>query len=85
MRSDFSLNNNCGDARKVLMFSDFSETNIVYTLDFIEEERVSHQCGNHEKDWPPCKVEFFGLATNTLNVRNNVYKFNLHQPLRLGL
>ena len=26
---------------------------------------------DHERDWPPCKVFFFGLATNTLNVRNN--------------
>ena len=28
---------------------------------------------DHERDWPPCKVpgSFFGLATNTLNVRNN--------------
>ena len=26
---------------------------------------------NHERDWPPCKIVFFGLATNTLNVRNN--------------
>ena len=28
---------------------------------------------DHEWDWPPCKVpgSFFGLATNTLNVRNN--------------
>ena len=26
---------------------------------------------NHERDWPPCKVVFFGLPTNTLNVRNN--------------
>ena len=25
----------------------------------------------HERDWPPCKVVFFGLATNALNVRNN--------------
>ena len=24
-----------------------------------------------ERDWPPCNVVFFGLATNTLNVRNN--------------
>ena len=23
------------------------------------------------EDWPPYKVVFFGLATNTLNVRNN--------------
>ena len=26
---------------------------------------------DHERDWPPCKVVFFGLATNTLHVRNN--------------
>ena len=28
---------------------------------------------DHERDWPPCKVpgSFFGLATSTLNVRNN--------------
>ena len=26
---------------------------------------------DHEQDWPPCKVVFFGLATNALNVRNN--------------
>ena len=26
---------------------------------------------DHERDWPPCKVTFFGLATNTLNVKNN--------------
>ena len=26
---------------------------------------------DHERDWPPCKVFFFGLATDTLNVRNN--------------
>ena len=26
---------------------------------------------DHERDWPPCKVGFFGLATNALNVRNN--------------
>ena len=25
----------------------------------------------HERDWPPCKVVFFGLATNKLNVRNS--------------
>ena len=25
---------------------------------------------DHERDWPPCKVVFFGLATNALNVRN---------------
>ena len=24
-----------------------------------------------QRDWSPCKVGFFGLATNTLNVRNN--------------
>ena len=26
---------------------------------------------DQEWDWPPCKVVFFGLATNALNVRNN--------------
>ena len=26
---------------------------------------------DHERDWPPCKLVFFGLATNALNVRNN--------------
>ena len=26
---------------------------------------------DHERDWPPCKVVFFGWATNALNVRNN--------------
>ena len=26
---------------------------------------------DHERDCPPCKVVFFGLAINTLNVRNN--------------
>ena len=30
---------------------------------------------DHERDWPPCKVVFFGLATNALNVRNNNNKF----------
>ena len=26
---------------------------------------------DHERDWPPCKVVFFGLAANARNVRNN--------------
>ena len=26
---------------------------------------------DHERDWPPCKAVFFGLATNALNARNN--------------
>ena len=26
---------------------------------------------NHERDWPPCKIVFSGLATNALNMRNN--------------
>ena len=33
---------------------------------------------DHERDWPPCKVVFFGLATNTLNVRNNNKQQHLH-------
>ena len=28
---------------------------------------------DHERDWPPCKVVFFGSATNALNVRNNIF------------
>ena len=32
---------------------------------------------DHERDWPPCKIVFFGLTTNTLNMRssnnNNVH------------
>ena len=36
---------------------------------------------DHERDWPPCKVVFFGLATNTLysntlNVRNNKQQYS---------
>ena len=27
--------------------------------------------GRCQTFWPPCKVVFFGLATNALNVRNN--------------
>ena len=26
---------------------------------------------DHERDWPPCKIVVFGLATNALTVRNN--------------
>ena len=29
-----------------------------------------------ERDWPPCKVVFFELATNALNVRNNINNNN---------
>ena len=36
---------------------------------------------DHERDWPPCKVVFFGLATNALNVRNNNSPF----PCRAAL
>ena len=31
---------------------------------------------DHERDWPPCKVVFFGLATKALNVRNNFFYLN---------
>ena len=39
---------------------------------------------HHERDWPPCKVIFFGLGANTLNVRNNNNNNNytLHQHNR---
>ena len=36
---------------------------------------------DHERDWPPCKVVFFGLATNALNVRNNNNNNNNNIPL----
>ena len=36
---------------------------------------------DHERDWPRCKVVFFGLATNALNVRNNINNNNLLLPL----
>ena len=33
---------------------------------------LSFPCSaDHERDWPQCKVFFFGLATNTLNMRND--------------
>ena len=37
---------------------------------------------DHERDWPPCKVVFFGLATNALNVRNNNNNSN-NKPILL--
>ena len=42
---------------------------------------------DHERDWPPCKVVFFGLTTNVLNVRNNnkgvlVGVLNLHRDTK---
>ena len=36
---------------------------------------------DHERDWPPCKVVFFGLATNALNVRNNNNNNNFHRAV----
>ena len=35
---------------------------------------------DHERDWSPCKVVFFGLATNTLNVRNNKQQQSVLTP-----
>ena len=34
---------------------------------------------DHERDWPPYKVVFIGLAANTLNVRNN----NNNNPIEI--
>ena len=39
---------------------------------------------DHERDWPPCKVVFFGLATNTLNVRNNTNTNNFIPTMGVG-
>ena len=36
---------------------------------------------DQERDWPPCKVVFFGLATNTLCVRNNFSLNNSNNQL----
>ena len=36
---------------------------------------------DHERDQPPCKVLFFGLAINTLNVRKFLREF--HRMIRL--
>ena len=33
---------------------------------------------DHERDWPPCEVVFFGLATNALIVRNDNNKNKLN-------
>ena len=42
---------------------------------------LSFTCSaGHEGNRPPCKVVFFGLATNTLNVRNN--KQQIHDGMR---
>ena len=38
-----------------------------------------------ERDWSPCKVVFFGLATNTLNVRNNLYLQPMIPPKRFDI
>ena len=38
-------------------------------------------CSAHyERDWPPCKVVLFGLATNALNVRYNNNNNNMLDP-----
>ena len=39
---------------------------------------------DHERDWPPCEVFFFGLATNTLNVRNNNNNNNCRESVGTG-
>ena len=40
---------------------------------------------DHERGWPPCKVVFFGLATNMLNVRNNNNNLEVYWPCAGGL
>ena len=40
---------------------------------------------DHERDWPPCKVVLFGLATNTLNVRNINNNNNICSEYRDGM
>ena len=40
---------------------------------------------DHERDWSPCKVVFFGVATNALNVRNNNNSMIGYQPEKATL
>ena len=52
---------------------------------------------DHERDWPPCKVVFFGLAINALNVKQNrfdifhkkngfgPFSYKFFVPIRVGL
>ena len=40
---------------------------------------------DHERGWPRCKVVFFGLATNALNVRNNNNNNNNIGPTTIQL
>ena len=47
----------------------------VTRLEYRVEKLVCACSADHERDWPPCKVVFFGLATNALNVRNNYIPF----------
>ena len=73
MRSDFSLNNNNND----FFFFPPNEQRARAgggggLPDFFFFFFFFFPCSaDHEREWPPCKVVFFGLATNTLNVRNN--------------
>ena len=39
---------------------------------------------DHERNWPPCKVVFFGWATKTLNVRNNNSNNNYRESAGTG-
>ena len=59
------------------MRSDFSLKNILLP-DFFFLFFFFPCSADHERDWPPCKVVFFGLATNNnaLNVRNNNFALN---------
>ena len=38
-----------------------------------------------ERDWPPCKVVFFGLVTNALNVRNNKQQLSRREFVQLSI
>ena len=57
-------------------------TRLIHTLLYVMTIHTSFSffpcSADHERDWPPCKVVFFGLATNALNVRNNNNNNNIH-------
>ena len=85
MRSDFSLNPFFVDS-EISKFRKFDSRKIGFNDRYIhpKEQRAGGGAARLfffffplfsrppcERNWPPCKVVFFGLATNALNVRNN--------------
>ena len=79
LRKYFVYSRDCCNKNTVLWNGALWRNNQGY-LPFKHNQRVRCQTfsfsffpcsADHERDWPPCKEVFFGLATNALNVRNN--------------